>query len=104
MRKQQPRQLAPALIGTAEAIPFDDAAFDAATAILTVHHWKERAKSLREIPRVTRGPIATLTLKAKVCGITTLEVRWTPRMLTALLAGLGLCFVGPIPVRAQPPW
>src|SRR5262249_10908332 len=61
MRRQRPRHLAPALIGTADAIPFDDAAFDAAMAILTVHHWKDRSKCLREIRRVTRGPIAILT-------------------------------------------
>jgi SAM-dependent methyltransferase len=61
MRKQRPHHLAPALMGTADAIPFDDAAFDAAMAILTVHHWKDRAKCLREIRRVTRGPIVILT-------------------------------------------
>src|SRR5262245_7612986 len=48
MRKQRPEHLAPALMGTADAIPFDDAAFDAAMAVLTVHHWKDRARCLRE--------------------------------------------------------
>jgi SAM-dependent methyltransferase len=61
MRAQRPRDLAPALAGSAEAIPFDDGAFDAAMALLTVHHWKDRARSLREIRRVTRGPIVILT-------------------------------------------
>ena len=61
MRKQRPRKLAPALIGTADAIPFDDDAFDAAMAILTVHHWKDRSRCLREIRRVTRSHVVILT-------------------------------------------
>jgi ubiquinone/menaquinone biosynthesis C-methylase UbiE len=45
----------------ADAIPFDDGAFDAAMAVLTVHHWKDRARCLGEIRRVTRGPIVIMT-------------------------------------------
>jgi SAM-dependent methyltransferase len=61
MRKQRPPPLVPALIGTAEAIPFDDGAFDAAMAVLTVHHWKDRARCLHEIRRVTNGPVVIMT-------------------------------------------
>ena len=61
MRKQRSRSLAPALIGTVDSIPFDDGAFDAAMAVLTVHHWKDRTKSLRELRRVTTGPIVIMT-------------------------------------------
>jgi SAM-dependent methyltransferase len=61
MRGQRPRSLAPALIGTAAAIPFDDGAFDAAMAVLTVHHWKDRAACLTEMRRVTRGPVVIMT-------------------------------------------
>jgi SAM-dependent methyltransferase len=61
MRRQRPRQLAPALVGTADAIPFDDGAFDASMAVLTVHHWADRPRCLREIRRVTRGPIVIMT-------------------------------------------
>ena len=61
MRRQRPRHQAPALIGTADAIPFDDGAFDAAMAVLTVHHWKNRAACLAEIRRVTRGPVVIMT-------------------------------------------
>jgi SAM-dependent methyltransferase len=52
---------APAIIGTSEAIPFDDAAFDASMAMVTIHHWKDIAAGLREMRRVTRGPIVLLT-------------------------------------------
>lgn len=61
MRKQRPRNLVPALSASAEKIPFDDATFDAAMAILTVHHWLDRAKNLKEIRRVTKGPIVVMT-------------------------------------------
>lgn len=61
MRRQRPGHLAPALIGTADAIPFDDGAFDASMVVLSVHHWTDRSRCLREIRRVTRGPVVVMT-------------------------------------------
>lgn len=46
---------------SAERLPFEDQSFDAAMAILTIHHWPDKAAGLREIRRVTRGPILLLT-------------------------------------------
>ena len=46
---------------TAEQLPFVDDAFDAAIAILTVHHWRDKEAGLREVRRVTRGRIVLLT-------------------------------------------
>jgi SAM-dependent methyltransferase len=46
---------------SAENLPFDDNSFDAAMAILTVHHWQDRSAGLREMRRVTRGPIVLLS-------------------------------------------
>lgn len=40
--------------GVAEALPFPDAAFDAAMAVLTVHHWADPEAGLRELRRVAR--------------------------------------------------
>ncbi|MDX2118998.1 MAG: methyltransferase domain-containing protein [Planctomycetota bacterium] len=60
MRGQRPRGLAPAVRAWAEALPFDDGAFDAAMAILTVHQWADKAAGLREVRRVTRGPIVVM--------------------------------------------
>jgi SAM-dependent methyltransferase len=45
----------------AHELPFDDDAFDAAMAILTVHHWPDKEAGLREMRRVTRGRIVLLT-------------------------------------------
>jgi SAM-dependent methyltransferase len=46
---------------SAAELPFDDRAFDAAMAILTVHHWPDKAAGMRELRRVTRGRIVLLT-------------------------------------------
>ncbi|WP_374407823.1 class I SAM-dependent methyltransferase [Pelagerythrobacter sp.] len=52
---------APVVQAPAGDLPFDDNSFDAAMAILTVHHWPNKAAGLREIRRVTRGRIVLLT-------------------------------------------
>ncbi|TDX00583.1 class I SAM-dependent methyltransferase [Dinghuibacter silviterrae] len=51
----------PAIAGTADALPFDDGAFDAAMAVYTVHHWPDMGKGLRELRRVTRGQVVIMT-------------------------------------------
>ena len=51
----------PAILATAESLPFDDGSFDAATAFLTIHHWPDIDKGLKEIRRVTRGQIIIMT-------------------------------------------
>ena len=38
----------------AEALPFIDGAFDAAMAILTIHHWNDKERGLAECVRTTR--------------------------------------------------
>ena len=42
---------------SAEALPFADDAFDAAMAVLTVHHWPDREAGLAEMRRVARRRI-----------------------------------------------
>lgn len=49
--------------GFAESLPFEDKAFDAAMAILTVHHWSDQDKGLQEMRRVTTGPVVLLTFQ-----------------------------------------
>lgn len=60
MRRQRPAWLAPAVNARAEALPLDDASVDASMAILTVHQWQDRSAGLRELLRVTRGPIVLM--------------------------------------------
>jgi SAM-dependent methyltransferase len=61
MIRQRPAGAAPVVQGRAEALPFADSSFDAAMAVLTVHHWADKARGLAEMRRVTRGPIVILT-------------------------------------------
>ena len=61
MIRQRSSAAAQAIQASAEQLPFDDDAFDAAMAILTVHHWPDKEAGLREMRRVTRGRIVLLT-------------------------------------------
>ena len=61
MIRQRTQTSGPAIQGCAEDLPFDDDAFDASMAVLTVHHWLDKAKGFGEMRRVTRGPVVTLT-------------------------------------------
>src|SRR5699024_786885 len=61
MRAQRPEHLPRAVDATAEQLPFADGDFDAAMATFSVHQWKDPAAGLREMRRVTRGPVVVLT-------------------------------------------
>jgi SAM-dependent methyltransferase len=54
---QRPRSAAPVICGIAEALPLRSASFDAAIAILTVHHWPDPWTGLAEMQRVARRQI-----------------------------------------------
>lgn len=43
--------------GVAGALPFGDGAFDAALAVMTVHHWPEPSAGLRELRRISRRQV-----------------------------------------------
>jgi SAM-dependent methyltransferase len=57
MRARRAPALAPAIDARADALPFGDAAFDAALAVLTVHHWPDLEVGLAELRRVARGVV-----------------------------------------------
>lgn len=61
MIRQRSTPAAAVVRGRAENLPFADSSFDAAMAILTLHHWSDPARGLTEMRRVTRGPIVILT-------------------------------------------
>ena len=60
MIAQRPADAAPAIQASAEELPFDDDSFDVVMAILTDHHWSDRATGLREMRRVARGRVLLL--------------------------------------------
>ena len=61
MRARRPAGLAPAVDATAEDLPFADGEFDAAMTTFSVHQWSDPGAGLRELRRVTRGPVVVLT-------------------------------------------
>ena len=64
MRAQRPAVAVPAVDAAAGQLPFDDDSFEAAMAVLTVHQWTDVDRGLRELRRVSRGPVVVLTLDA----------------------------------------
>jgi SAM-dependent methyltransferase len=52
MISQRPPGAAPVVQGVAEDLPFADATFDAATGVLTIHHWHDLEAGLAELRRV----------------------------------------------------
>jgi SAM-dependent methyltransferase len=61
MRSKRDPALPPAIDATADALPFEDDTFDAALAVLTIHHWPDLEAGLAELRRVTRGPVVIMT-------------------------------------------
>src|SRR5262245_9281492 len=51
MIAQRPAGSPPAIQASAEALPFEDASFDAALAVNTIHHWSDLRAGLRELGR-----------------------------------------------------
>ncbi len=61
MIAQRPPGSAAVVQASAESLPFDDDSFDAALAVLTVHHWIELTAGLAEMQRVARRRIVIVT-------------------------------------------
>lgn len=81
MAAQRPRELAPAIRGTAGVLPLRDATVDAAMAILTLHHWDDqREQGVRELRRVARGPVVILTYDAEVAAEMWLAKEYFPEL------------------------
>ena len=68
MRAQRPPDAPPAIDARAEELPFGEASFDAAMAILTMHHWDDWAAGLRELRRVARDRVVILTYDVSQAG------------------------------------
>jgi SAM-dependent methyltransferase len=107
MRAQRPPGAAPALDATAERLPFDDDAFDAVMATVTVHQWRDPARGLAEMRRVSRGPVIVLTfdgdelerlwLAAYVPELIAAERRRYPAV-SGIVAAIGRTTVTEVPI------
>jgi len=61
MIAQRPPGAAPAVQASAEALPFEDASFDAAMAVLTLHHWSDLRAGCAELRRVARDRVVVFS-------------------------------------------
>ena len=81
MRAQRPAHLSVAIEAVAEDLPFADGAFDAATAMITVHQWSDTDRGLRELRRVSTGPVVVLTFDGSA-----LDRLWLAEYVPELMA------------------
>jgi SAM-dependent methyltransferase len=109
MVAQRPAGAAPAVRASALALPFRTSSFDAALAVLTLHHWPDWRAGVSEMARVGRERVVILTFDADAesfwlvrdyfPAIRELDRRWMPPV--AEVAGaLGGGDIVPVPV----PW
>lgn len=108
MRAQRPAHLPPALAASSESLPFDDNAFDASMAILTIHHWRDPLAGLWEMRRVTRGRIVIFTYDTNAEAgfwfydyapeVMESDKQRFPLIETIVNAFNGNCLVQPVPV------
>lgn len=111
MIAQRPPDGARVVCATAEQLPCRTGAFDAALAILTVHHWRDRARGLRELRRVARRRVVVLTYDPPAGAAFWLVAHYlpavdaldAPRFPSAdeLAAALGPVDVQPVPIPAD---
>jgi SAM-dependent methyltransferase len=80
MVRQRSHAAGPAVRGVAEALPFPNASFDGALALLTIHHWPDPSAGLTELLRVTTGPIVIFTFDKSVHVQQWLVAEYLPEM------------------------
>lgn len=66
MIAQRPAGSAPVVQACAEELPFEEDSFDAAMAVLTVHHWRNLDRGLAELCRVARNRVVVVTFDYEV--------------------------------------
>jgi SAM-dependent methyltransferase len=72
IRQRQARTI-PVVQASATHLPFRDAAFAAALAVLTIHHWPDRARGLAELARVARHRLVIVTYDPTATGFWLVE-------------------------------
>jgi SAM-dependent methyltransferase len=81
MIAQRPPETAPVVQASAENLPFADDSFDAAMAIITVHHWADSAAGLAEMIRVSRRRVLVLTFDGPALAEMWMVRDYIPRLL-----------------------
>jgi SAM-dependent methyltransferase len=107
MIRQRAPGAAPCVQARAEALPFADGAFDAALAVLTLHHWSDWRRGVGELRRVARRAVV-LTWDPDFAQAHWLSARYLPEVaaldaarfpsVAALAAALGGASIEPVPI------
>ncbi len=110
MVRQRPAAAAPATRASALRLPFRDGAFDAALAVLTLHHWPDWRAGLRELRRVARARVVLLSWDPACDGFWLVR-DYLPEILAAdraifptmaaMAAALGPATVVPVPIPSD---
>ncbi len=108
MRAQRPAHLTDAIDAVAEDLPFPDDSFDAAMATVTIHQWPDLDRGLRELRRVSRGPVVILTFDGDALRqfwladyapeLIALERQRYPKLEHVCEVLGGTCTVTPVPI------
>jgi SAM-dependent methyltransferase len=106
MIAQRPRDAAPAIVGSAEDLPLADDSVDAAMAVLTDHHWPDRARGLAEMRRVARRRAVVFQHDPSVAAdfwlardyLPTFLRRLRGKRLAEMMAPLGEVELRPVPI------
>ena len=80
MIAQRPAGAAPAVQASAEDLPFEDASFDAAMAILTLHHWTDWRRGIDELRRVA-GRVVVLSWDPSFAGRLWISADYFPELI-----------------------
>ena len=68
MIEQRRRDAAPVVRASATSLPFRDDCFETTLAVLTIHHWPDPGRGLRELRRVAREAVVVFTYDIHVGG------------------------------------
>jgi SAM-dependent methyltransferase len=68
MRAQRPASAPPCIEASAGALPLPDRSFDAAMALLSLHHWRDWRAGVGELRRVARSRVVILTYDPEFAG------------------------------------
>jgi SAM-dependent methyltransferase len=106
MVAQRPPGAAPAILASAEALPLADGSVDAAMAVLSDHHWTDRARGLAEMRRVARRRVVLFQFDPACADafwlvrdlLPTFARRLRGHDLASLMAPLGEVELRPVPI------
>jgi SAM-dependent methyltransferase len=87
MIAQRPPGAAPVVRASAEDLPFDTGAFDAAMAVLTLHHWSDWRTGCAELRRVARDRVVVLSWDVACVRSLWLGPEYLPELVEDDIAG-----------------